>query len=171
MLRVSFSALQTGAAQTTAHIRPGDALFAGLDVALEGPLAVTGRLSESGPGQWYWHGRLEARLVASCRRCLAPVPLLVDTEVRAVFSSDRWTADPSVYLVESGATYVDLGGVVREELLMAVPEYVLCREECRGLCAQCGKDLNLGPCGCRPEPDPRWAALDGLRRGEPEDER
>ena len=36
---------------------------------------------------------------------------------------------------------------------------LLCREDCKGLCSRCGKNLNLGPCDCRKEPDPRLAAL------------
>jgi uncharacterized protein len=61
--------------------------------------------------------------------------------------------------------------MIREELILAVPEYVLCREECRGLCPRCGKDLNEGPCACRPEPDPRWAALEALKHMGPDGER
>ena len=55
---------------------------------------------------------------------------------------------------------------VREELILAGPQYVLCREDCRGLCPRCGKDLNAGPCGCPAvAPNPRLAVLHTLARG------
>src|SRR2546422_2859983 len=44
---------------------------------------------------------------------------------------------------------------VREELLLAVPQWVVCRDDCRGLCPRCGKDLNAGPCGCPAAPADR----------------
>jgi uncharacterized protein len=61
--------------------------------------------------------------------------------------------------------------MVREEFVLAAPAFVLCREDCPGLCAQCGSDLNEGPCACRPEPDPRWAVLRALQERESDDER
>ena len=48
---------------------------------------------------------------------------------------------------------------VRQEVLLAVPFSPQCRADCRGLCAQCGQDLNRGECACAPPPDPRWAVL------------
>jgi uncharacterized protein len=54
--------------------------------------------------------------------------------------------------------------VVREELGLAVPKFLECRDDCRGLCPNCGKDLNAGPCGCAaPAVDPRWRALADLK--------
>ena len=50
--------------------------------------------------------------------------------------------------------------LVKEELLLAVPDHVLCRENCKGMCAVCGVNKNLTDCGCgNPEVDPRWAGL------------
>ena len=46
------------------------------------------------------------------------------------------------------ALQIDLTGVVREELALEVPAFVLCREDCAGLCPTCGADLNAGPCAC-----------------------
>jgi uncharacterized protein len=59
---------------------------------------------------------------------------------------------------------VDLGGILREQILLALPMDLLCREDCKGLCPVCGKDLNQEACGCETSgADPRWAALRGLR--------
>ena len=54
---------------------------------------------------------------------------------------------------------LDLDEVVTTAFVLAMDTKNLCSEDCKGLCAKCGADLNLGPCGCRPDVDPRWAAL------------
>lgn len=58
---------------------------------------------------------------------------------------------------------IDLEGIIREQILLALPMVPKCSEECLGLCATCGKDLNQGPCGCeKVEIDPRWNSLKSL---------
>src|SRR5574341_1254798 len=69
----------------------------------------------------------------------------------------------SLRTVVADAVAVDLRPAVREELILAVPRFVECRADCRGLCPRCGKDLNAGPCGCPPATDLRWAALASLK--------
>jgi uncharacterized protein len=54
---------------------------------------------------------------------------------------------------------LDLSEVVRQRLLLELPMRKLCREDCPGLCPQCGHDLSQGPCDCQPEPDPRFSVL------------
>jgi len=59
---------------------------------------------------------------------------------------------------------IDLAELVREQILLAVPEQIFCTEECKGLCAKCGASLNLIDCRCADdEIDPRWAALKNLQ--------
>jgi uncharacterized protein len=61
---------------------------------------------------------------------------------------------------------IDLDPVVREQLLLALPGYPVCREDCKGLCTVCGVNLNERDCGCdRHVPDPRWAALEKFGKG------
>ena len=60
---------------------------------------------------------------------------------------------------------------VREELILSVPDYVLCTDECKGICAGCGVDLNTGTCTCKKEPDDRWAALEALKTAQHEEGR
>ena len=57
---------------------------------------------------------------------------------------------------------VDLTEAVRQTVLIALPMVTICQEDCKGLCSQCGKDLNQGPCDCQPETDVRWIALEQL---------
>jgi hypothetical protein len=58
---------------------------------------------------------------------------------------------------------------VLEQIELQVPIRLLCREECRGLCPQCGADWNAEQCTCPPAIDPRWESLAGLRPVEPTD--
>jgi uncharacterized protein len=59
---------------------------------------------------------------------------------------------------------VDLTEAIRQNILTKLPMAMLCREDCLGLCPQCGHDLNLGPCDCAPEADTRWNVLEQLLR-------
>jgi uncharacterized protein len=170
MVRVDLRALADGPIVTDVAVPPDAPLFEALDIALDSPVHVRGRLTESGPGRYYWQGTLRSRLAGSCRRCLTRLSLAVEANVHVLFAEEA-TDDPSVYLIPSGSDELDLGPMVREELVLAAPAFALCREDCRGLCAQCGSDLNEGPCDCRPVPDPRWAALRALQERESEDER
>jgi len=171
MLTVDLRSLAGGGADIDVAV-PADApVLEGLDIAMSEPLRVRGRLTESGQGRYYWHGVLESRVAGACRRCLAPVSAPLRADVGALFTEEETVDDPSSYQIPAGTGELDLGGMVREELLLAAPGYLLCREDCRGLCARCGKDLNEGPCSCEPEPDPRWDALRALQGQEPDNQR
>ena len=54
---------------------------------------------------------------------------------------------------------VDLGELAESEFILGMDTKTLCSEDCKGLCCQCGANLNEGPCNCKKELDPRWAAL------------
>ena len=56
-------------------------------------------------------------------------------------------------------TELDLDQVVRESFILAMDTKNLCSDDCKGLCAKCGANLNDGPCGCKPDVDPRLAVL------------
>lgn len=164
MLQIDLRELQRGPVDTQAEVAPDDALFQGLGLTLAGPVRVGGRLQATGEGRYYWHGTLAAEIATECRRCLTPVRVPVAAEIGALFSEDAEASDdPDSYPLSPHAVEVDVRPAVREELALAAPAYVLCREDCRGLCPRCGKDLNAGPCGCDPAPDPRWRALADLK--------
>ncbi len=163
MLRVDLPALRKGPVQTEGAIPADDPLFAGVGFHLGRPVRVGGRLMYSGQGQYYWRADLRTVVETTCRRCLAPVALEVAADLDVLFTEDTQADDPSTYVIPPRSTELDLGATVREELILAVPSYVVCRDDCRGLCPRCGKDLNQGPCDCRPEADPRWGPLAALR--------
>lgn len=66
-------------------------------------------------------------------------------------------SEDEIFLLDGNE--LDLDELVTTAFVLAMDTKNLCSEDCKGLCAKCGADLNLGPCGCRPEVDPRLAAL------------
>ena len=165
MLQVDLRELARGPVETKAELARDDPLFEGVAIALADPVAVAGRLQATGDGRFYWHGSLRTRISGECRRCLAPVSRAVTANIGVLFTQDPDALeDPDSYPLPPEATVIDLTPAVREELLLAVPQYLECRADCRGLCPRCGQDLNAGPCGCAPATaDPRWTALAALK--------
>ncbi len=165
MLQVDLRELARGPVATRAELAGNDPLFEGLEVVLAQPVLVTGRLQAAGEGRFYWRGSLATRVAGECRRCLVPVAVPVVAGIDALFSRDPDALeDPNSYPLAPDATQIDLRPALREELLLAVPHWVVCRDECRGLCPRCGTDLNAGPCGCAPAPlDGRWQAMAALK--------
>jgi uncharacterized protein len=114
-------------------------------------------------------GTIRTEVELLCDRCAAPsrAPLEVEFDARFIPQTAAAVEDESVELLTEDlglAAYegdaVDLDDLVREQILLALPSRNLCREDCKGLCAKCGADLNAGGCSCeRGETDPRWAAL------------
>ena len=104
-------------------------------------------------------------MLETCRRCLVDVRAPVGADVRLHFvdaGEEGADDDPDVYVLDARARELDLRPAVREEWLLAVPPFVVCRDDCKGLCPKCGADLNLDACDCAPSIDPRWSALQSL---------
>ncbi len=149
MLTVDARDLQRGPVETSGVLDVADPTFAGLDLGLDSPVAVSGKLSQSGDQEFFWQARLTGRVRGTCRRCLTELVYPLGADVEVLFSADPDAADdPSVYALPAPVTRVDVRPVVREEIALAVSAYPLCREDCAGLCARCGADLNDGPCSC-----------------------
>lgn len=68
--------------------------------------------------------------------------------------------DDEIILLDGSV--LDLGQVMTDEVIFAVDTKNLCKEDCKGRCPKCGKDLNEGACSCKPEIDSRWSALSKL---------
>jgi uncharacterized protein len=165
MLRVDMRELaRLGAIETHGELKQDDPALEGIDFTLRDPVVVSGRLQAIGEGRFYWHGKLSTAVQGDCPRCLTPVTTPVSLEVGALFTQDAEASDdPDSYPVAPDAMEIDVTPAVREELVLAAPRYVLCRDDCKGLCAQCGKDLNAGPCGCAPANDARWQPFKALK--------
>jgi uncharacterized protein len=172
MLRIDLGEVRTGAIGTPGQIEASDPLWRGTGVTLSAPLRVEGRFSGAGEGKYFWHARMETSLRLECRRCLSPVDVPLSQELELLFVAEQGALDDDVgcYAIPGRATELDLRGPLREELLLAVPQFVECSPDCRGLCPDCGANLNAGPCGCRPKRDPRWGALSDLLPGLPNED-
>jgi uncharacterized protein len=166
MLSYNVRDLEHQAARVDGHLGADDPIWQAGDQLPSEPVHVTGRLSKTGSGQFYWHGRLEGAAEVTCRRCLTTVHPRVSEEVHVVFAEEGDTGadDPDVYVLSPRTAVVDLRPAVREQWLLSVPAFALCREECKGLCPRCGADLNAGECECPPATDSRWDALREARR-------
>jgi len=149
MLKIAIRDLQRGPVETDGELAPADAAFEGLELPLDGPVSVEGQLQATEGDDFLWRGVIKATARLACRRCLADVEVRLDRDVDVLLTSDPEAAeDPSVYPLPEAALQIDLTGVVREELALDVPAFVLCRDDCAGLCPTCGADLNAGPCAC-----------------------
>ena len=123
------------------------------------------------PRSVFVRGRLETQVAVECSRCLAEVgtPISFDVEAEYFPEIDITTGqslpapdDDLAFRIDENHE-LDLGEVVRQHLLMELPMQSVCSEACRGLCPQCGANLNEGPCTCEPEPpDERLAPLRAL---------
>lgn len=133
---------------------------------LVGVPAITFVAGSGASGEIRVQGELEADVRLTCRRCLAErrERVLVPLDFRLEPGLEAGAADEGVFPLEPVGDAVDVSSIVREELLLALPEYSECRPDCRGLCPRCGIDLNESACECgSAEPDPRWEKLRKLR--------
>lgn len=165
MLRVDLRELaRVGAVETRGELKQDDPALEGVDITLREPVRVSGRLQRVDEGRFYWHGTVQTVVSGECRRCLTAVTTPLKLDIGALFAQDpEALEDPDAYPVPSEAQDLDVTPAVREELVLAAPRYVECRDDCKGLCPQCGKDLNAGPCGCAPATDARWQPLKALK--------
>ena len=110
----------------------------------------------------YIQGELESAAALECVRCLTETIVSLDFTLDELFYYPPQSAPPGEnHVGEDGM--IDLGPLVRELALLSLPTKVLCREDCLGLCQECGANLNDGDCGCDAEAiDPRLAALQQL---------
>ncbi len=103
----------------------------------------------------------EAALDAVCDRCGKEFPLDKEVTYRCMLAEELQNEESDeIVLLEDGK--VDAGELARTAFILGMDSKTLCSEDCKGLCPRCGADLNLGPCSCKKEPDPRLAALANL---------
>jgi uncharacterized protein len=128
---------------------------------------VGGTVRRTGDGVFV-SGHVETRAQVECDRCLKPLelPVSADFALEYITGADYESSSAAALTEEEMSISVfdgqsiDVDEVVKEQILLAVPARTLCREDCKGICPECGMDRNAGECNCAPnEVDPRWAAL------------
>ena len=127
---------------------------------LSPPLAEGIVTSEA--GVLHMRGSITADMLCTCDRCGQEFEStkVTDVDVILVEDGDNDNEDPDVFPLLG--TEVDAQDVLSTCLILDMETRFLCREDCKGLCARCGRNLNLGPCGCGKEIDPRFAVLEQL---------
>lgn len=117
-------------------------------------------------------GSFPYKATIPCSRCLGPASVEGEAHFSLNYYPDSAAPpaeeDQEVPLEETEDVFTDEGSVtpealVAQQLYLELPEKVLCRDDCRGLCPRCGADLNPGPCPCPPGGDPRWVGLLDLK--------
>lgn len=127
------------------------------------------------------NGRICGDVTVACSRCLEPVRLAFDEQVRVTYlplaelsphdEADAAAAEEDgvaiteddIDLFGYDGEVIDLEPLVREQFVLAVPYAPLCSEDCKGLCPQCGTNRNHAACACEGPGDPRLAALKALK--------
>ena len=108
-------------------------------------------------------GQVRTTIHGICDRCAGsfdrevtfPIDVVLVTELANEENEDEW-----VFPLEGDSA--DLDDIVRTVFVLNLDSKLLCKEDCKGLCPKCGKNLNDGPCNCQKELDPRFAALKQL---------
>jgi uncharacterized protein len=151
--------------------RPGNRRDEVAEAVLDGLEVTSSRVIEGAPVDLHLHlesvnegivvkGVLHVPWEGECRRCLCSVRSALDVQVFEVFEDNPVEGETSKLDIDR----IDLEPLVRETVLLELPIAPLCREDCAGLCPECGADRNEGDCGHGLERrDLRWSALDELR--------
>ena len=128
------------------------------------PVEVTGRVRNTAD---VLELELTARttLDAVCDRCGKAFPLEKEITYQCLLAEELQNEDnDDIVLLEDGQA--DVGDLARTAFILGMDSKTLCSEDCKGLCPRCGADLNLGPCSCQKEVDPRLAVLAKLLENE-----
>jgi uncharacterized protein len=167
MLHLSLAAVDRGEVTLREQIPPEHPMWSDTGVTLTRPLEVDLTARYVGDDDVLVRGTLRTAFSLACRRCLAPVEVVVDEHVDLLFAvpmeGEELGDDGEVYPLPRGDD-LDLTSAVREHVVLESPAFALCGEDCRGLCPTCGADLNQGACECVPETaDSPWNALKNVK--------
>ena len=170
-MRIELENLEGGKGDFAHVYRPEDLNPVDERISLTGPASVSGKVRLSGH-EVFVNGHVETRVQVECDRCLQQVELPVNSDfsLEYITGSDYESsevaelteAEMSVAVFDGKA--LDVDEIVKEQVVLAVPTRMLCREDCKGICPECGVDRNTGECSCvTNDIDPRWAALKNLK--------
>jgi uncharacterized protein len=169
-MRIELANLEGGKGAFARTYAPDELVLEDERVKLIAPAEVSGKVRQKS-SRSHVSGRVTARVQAECDRCLSLVELPIDSHFKLEYvTADDYRAQQAVELTEEDLDLsvfegeaIDIDQLVKEELLLAVPDHVLCSEGCKGICGVCGVNRNSIDCDCETrEIDPRWAGLKKL---------
>ena len=158
-LRINISKLSEGTHQRSLHATPAEI---GLDERFTREAKIEATLEKTSR-QLLLHVEFTTGGVFTCDRCLEEFETGVSSTFRVVYVMDSGGAvnnGEEVQVLSPDANYIDLAEDVRQYAILALPQKMLCREDCAGLCPSCGTNLNRAACDCRTDRvDSRWTGL------------
>ena len=126
---------------------------------LPDPVHAVGKIRNTA-GVLVMTGELTTRLMGECDRCAKPFERELSISLEAVLVTKLENEDyDDPWTFELDGDQADLDDILTTAVVLNMDSKLLCSEDCKGLCPKCGADLNLGPCDCKPELDPRMAVL------------
>ncbi|HET6976972.1 MAG TPA: DUF177 domain-containing protein [Pyrinomonadaceae bacterium] len=169
-MRIELENLEGGKGDFAHVYQPDDLNPVDERISLSGAATVSGKIRRAG-NEVFVNGHVDTQARVECDRCLQPVEIPVNTdfaldyitgsEYEAGQVAELTEAEMSVAVFDGYA--IDVDEIVKEQVLLTVPTRMLCREDCKGICPECGADRNTGNCSCTTNDiDPRWAALKNL---------
>jgi len=156
--------LQLGRTGAAPALQEGDVVLAVCDAAGEEEeqrLHVRCKVESTG-ARVRVDGEIAGSAHSHCHRCLAAFERPVEVRFALLVQRGGKRDAEDVLVIDENADAVDLTPVVREAVILEEPIRLLCREDCRGLCPQCGQDWNLASCACVPVAGSRLEALERL---------
>ena len=105
-------------------------------------------------------GTLTAEMTCICDRCGDVFDSVKITELAVTIVEEESEEYPDLFVLDGNE--IDLDEILTTCFILDMESKFLCRENCKGLCPRCGKNLNFGPCGCGKQLDPRFAVLEQL---------
>ena len=134
-------------------------LLYGTSYPVSEPVLASGNVRNTA-GVLVMTGSISTTIHGVCDRCAAdftqnmefPIDVVLVTELSNEENEDEW-----VFPLEGDSA--DLDDIIRTVFVLNMDSKLLCKEDCKGMCCRCGKNLNDGPCNCQKELDPRFAAL------------
>lgn len=137
-----------------------DISFQGEKFVFPEGLLIKGKITNN-TKSLYLSAEVTGKAVTACARCLKPVEVDISFDISEILvrEEEKESVSDEDVIFYSGYS-VDMDEIIIDNFIVNVPGKYLCKEDCKGLCPNCGKDLNLGECTCEKEEiDPRWAAL------------
>jgi len=166
-MRIELENLEEAGGKFSPVYAPEQLLFDEGELQLIAPVEVRGQARRQND-EVNLRGELKTSVSVPCGRCLKPVELPIEVKFAERFvPAVSWRDEQQHELQEEDLNIsvfdgegIELDDLVKEEILLAIPGHVLCREDCRGLCPTCGVDRNSETCECESKRvDSRWEKL------------